>query len=175
MASQSQSDFEKLDFSIQSQVLASDLFNRSQTIALYFSHHQEVSTQLLFKDSQSKGKKIAYPRVVEENSPLAFYWVNSEGEFSTSKWGLQEPDEKLGAQRASLSEIDLLVMPGVAFDRCGYRLGRGKGFYDRTLNGFLGQRLGLAYSFQLLSQLPHDAWDEKVGWIATENEWIRVS
>lgn len=170
----SQENLEQWGQSIQKRVLASDLFLNAKSIALYQAFIHEVGTELLFEQSRNSGKKIAFPKVEQEGSALTFFWVNALDQLQKSKWGILEPDESLGAQRASLNEIDLMLLPALAFDSLGYRLGRGKGFYDRTLKGFLGQRLGLAYSFQILQHLPQDAWDERVSWIATENEWLCI-
>ncbi len=158
----------------QQAVCNSSLFSTSQSLALYHSFSFEVSTQFLFDESKRQGKKIAYPKVKEKQDALSFFWVEDQKQFSTSSMGIREPDEKLGASEAKLEEIDLMVIPGLAFDRQGNRLGRGEGYYDRTLKTYLGQRLGLAFSFQLLDQIPHEAWDEKVAWIATEKEWIEI-
>ncbi len=161
-------------YSVQKKVLDSDIFASSQNIGLYQSAFHELETKLLFEESKGIGKKLAYPKIEDEKGPLVFFWVDTQDQLQKSKWGVFEPDEKRGAQKASMDEIDLLIIPGLAFDRSGFRLGRGKGFYDRTLKNFLGQRLGLAYSFQLFSQIPHETWDEKVNWLATEKEWICV-
>lgn len=161
--------------SIQEKVLASDLFAHSKRIALYSSHLKEVETQILFKEALKEGKEVAYPKAEESQDVLSFFWIKEEGQLRPSKWGIPEPDEKWGARAASVDDIELLVVPGLAFDRKGYRLGRGKAFYDRTLKGFLGQRLGLAYSFQVLDELPHEAWDQRMHGLVSEREWIRIS
>lgn len=160
--------------SIQNKVMASDLFARSQSIGLYRSLPTEVDTQILFEEALKQGKRIACPKVKSAQDPLYFFWVENAQQMSCSKWGMMEPDEKLGARSAFLSEMDLLIIPGLAFDRKGYRLGRGKSFYDRTLKNFFGQRLGLAYSFQIFDELPREAWDQKINWLVSEEEWIQV-
>jgi 5-formyltetrahydrofolate cyclo-ligase len=68
-----------------------------------------------------------------------------------------------------VSKIDLLVVPGIAFDKKGYRLGYGKGYYDRLLSGKRTFSIGLAYSFQLLENLPHDRYDKRLNAIASED------
>ncbi len=160
--------------SIQKKVLSSDLFLRSQSIGLYRSLPTEVDTQIIFDEALKQGKKIAFPKVKDSQGPLYFFWVEDAQQMSCSQWGVMEPDEKLGARSAFLSEMDLLIIPGLAFDRQGYRLGRGKSFYDRTLKSFFGQRLGLAYSFQIFDELPREAWDQKINWLVSEEEWIQV-
>jgi len=158
---------------IQERVLASDLFCHARAVALYHSFDEEVGTQFLFDHCLATGKKVAFPQISDPKGPLHFFWVNHPSQLIPSKFGIAVPDETQG--QAKLEEMDLMILPGLAFDREGGRLGRGKGHYDRTLKGFLGQRLGLAYSFQILDELPREAWDEKVNWLASEDEWIQAS
>jgi len=73
----------------------------------------------------------------------------------------------------SLKDIDVILVPGLAFDRECYRLGWGKGFYDRLLKRAGGFSLGIAYSFQVLKRLPRDHWDIPVDAVVTEKELIR--
>ncbi len=159
---------------IQSRIMASEYYSSSQSVAFYYSTSDEVFTQGLFQETRRAGKKIAYPKVKGKQEALDFFWVQSLEQFQTSQWGIKEPDEKLGAQKATLEEIDLMLLPALAFDSQGYRLGRGEAFYDRTLKKFSGKRLGLAYSFQVLPEIPHEEWDEKVDIIATEKEWLTI-
>ena len=159
---------------VQETLCNSSLFSTSESVALYYPFSFEVSTHFLFDESKKRGKKIAYPKVKIKQNYLNFFWVEDQEQLSISSMGMREPDERLGASEARLEEIDLMVIPGLAFDRKGNRLGQGKGYYDRTLKSYLGQRLGLAFSFQLLDQIPHEAWDEKVAWLATEKEWIEI-
>lgn len=156
----------------QEQVLRSEVFIKAQSIGLYQSVFQEVQTDIIFEKSHHK--KYAYPKVNDKEGPLSFFWVETKQQFKKSKWGILEPDENMGARKAAMDDIDLMIIPGLAFDRSGFRLGRGKGFYDKTLKQFSGQRVGLAYSFQVLDQLPHEEWDEKVNWLVTETEWLKV-
>ncbi len=165
---------EKIAEKVQKLVLASKLFKDAKTIALYHPIQNEVQTGMIFEQAKLSHKKVAYPKIKKEGEALHFYWVHSFDQFSKNQKGLREPDEKLGAQKFPLSELELMLIPGLAFDREGWRLGRGKGFYDRTLKNFEGQRLGLGYSFQVLSHIPHEFWDEKLNWLATENELMKL-
>jgi 5-formyltetrahydrofolate cyclo-ligase len=68
-----------------------------------------------------------------------------------------------------------MVVPGLAFDRKGGRIGRGKGFYDRSLKIFSGVKLGVAYAFQVIESVPRAVWDESVQYLATEGELFLAS
>ena len=154
----------------QKAILQSSIFHDANSIALYYSYQNEVETSSLFEASRKLRKKIAYPKISKSENSMQFFWVNSLSEFSPSSLGPWEPKEEIGLSMAELSLIDLMIIPGIAFDRKGWRIGRGKGFYDQTLKKFSGVRVGLAYSFQLMESVPHEEeMDEPVHWLATEN------
>ncbi len=158
------------DFKIQNSFLNSDFFKNSKSLALYFPLPEEISTTLLFEKSVLLCKKIAFPKVLSSGE-LEFYWVSSLTDLQETSWGLKEPKLSL-AKLTTLDELDLILVPGVAFDREKNRLGRGKGFYDKALKNYKGHKVSLAYSMQILSQLPKEGWDVKVNSIFSENECI---
>lgn len=87
-------------------------------------------------------------------------------------YGIQEPDPAK-SEPVPLEQIEGCLIPGLAFDRMGYRLGYGKGFYDQFLTGFDGCSVGLAYGFQIAEEpLPKDGWDVPVKFIITEHEVV---
>ncbi len=115
-----------------------------------------------------------YPRV--NGADLEAYEAGADTAFSKSSFGVKEPDPKQ-ARRVSADEIGLVLIPGLAFDRQGHRLGFGKGYYDRFLKSATHPigRVGVAYSFQVSPQgLPKDEWDEQVDWILTERFVLHV-
>jgi 5-formyltetrahydrofolate cyclo-ligase len=97
--------------------------------------------------------------------------IRSLGELALSSAGLWEPDASR-TDRVPEAEIDLVVVPGVAFDRTGHRLGLGGGFYDRWLPSVSAPRLGLALSLQVVERVPHTGRDQRVDWIVTESDAI---
>ena len=164
--------FEVLSRSIQARVLESSLYRFAEGVALYSAVQNEVSTDDIRDDALRLGKIVFFPRL-EPNGRLVFVEIQSSGELTPGRFGIPEPNgQKL---LADYGDIDLLiVVPGVAFDPNGNRLGRGQGFYDRVLQSF-GQRaitVGLAYEFQLITSMPVDSWDEKVRFIVTEDRLI---
>ena len=164
--------FEALSRTIQARVLGSSLYRFAQGIALYSAVQNEVSTDDIRDDALRLGKSVFFPRL-EPNGSLVFVEIQSVGELTPGRFGIPEPrGQKLLAHH---KDIDLLiVVPGVAFDPTGNRLGRGHGFYDRLLQSF-GKRattVGLAYELQLVSSVPVDSWDEKVRFIVTEDRLI---
>lgn len=177
-------ELNELDFSFvkktsllaETAMTRSPVFEEAESIALYYSYQNEVETSFLFQESQKKGKKIAYPKILKSKSCMEFFWVNSLSEFIPSELGPLEPKEESHLRMAELSSIDLMVIPALAFDLKGWRIGRGKGFYDKTLKRFSGVRVGLAYSFQVMESIPHETeMDEPVHWLATENGLTQVN
>jgi 5-formyltetrahydrofolate cyclo-ligase len=166
-----QAEIERWGNEIQHRLADSEIFQKASSIAIYASYRNEVNTQFLFEQAKQKRKRIAYPKVEDAKGELIFYWVDSESDLVVSKWGPLAPDSSR-LERAPLASIDLMIIPGIAFDLQGGRLGRGKGFYDRTLQKFSGIRMGIAYAFQVLEQLPHQPWDEPVQWLATEDQLL---
>ncbi len=146
-------------------------YREAVKVAFYYPWKGEVSLIDLATQALKEGKEVFFPRVMGET--LVFCPVKTLKELSPGYRGIPEPT----SSPADPGEIGLLLVPGVAFDWEGYRLGMGGGFYDRAL-GTLKQyqtSLGVAYNFQLVESLPRNWWDKKVDVIVTENTIITPS
>lgn len=140
------------------------VFQSAQNLLAYYSHGAEVDTLGSLPEWDMK-KDLYLPRLTEENSFKAMKY----GELTPNKFGIPEPT---GDQEAGT--LDLILVPGVAFDREGNRLGMGKGYYDRFLSGQKGVlRVALAFSEQILANIPKESYDETVDMIITDEEIIR--
>src|SRR5829696_195691 len=137
-------------------------FQPAKVVGAYYAFGSEVTTELIIEHAKILGKKIALPRVEEDK--ITFYELSSTKSLIKGRFGIMEPPPY-----EHMSEIDILVVPGIAFDKKGNRLGYGKGFYDRLLSGKRIFSIGLAYSFQLLENLPHDKYDKRLDAIASED------
>lgn len=147
----------------QENVVQSREFQSAKIVGAYFATGSEVKTDLLIGEAKRLGKVLVLPRT--EGDMINFYEISSTDELAAGRFGVMEPPPTHPARR-----IDLLVVPGIAFDKKGYRLGYGKGYYDRYLSEKKPQfAIGLAYNFQLLESLPHDAHDVKMHAVATED------
>jgi len=155
----------------QQRLLQLPLFTQAHSVALYSPIRNEVPTQLLFLACRRRGKRVFYPRV--EGATLQLVEVTSMAELSQGAFGVLEPTAPTGV---ALRQIELLVIPGVAFDRRGHRLGYGKGYYDRLLHedGFQGVRVGLCFDFQVVDELPVQPHDVPMDWIVTERDAFAV-
>ena len=131
----------------------------------------EVGTREVARRALAEGKTVACPRVRWSPRGLDSYAIRSLDDLVEGRRGLWEPDPARSAP-VSDAELDLVLVPGLAFDRSGWRIGFGAGLYDRFLAGVDAPRVGLAFSLQIQSSLPVEPHDEPVDWIVTEGETI---
>jgi 5-formyltetrahydrofolate cyclo-ligase len=155
-------EISKRSKSIQEFVISSKEFQRAKVIGIYFAFGSEVTTELIIERAKILGKKIALPRVEEHK--ITFYELSSTRSLIRGRFGIMEPPPY-----GWISEIHMLVAPGIAFDKKGNRLGYGKGFYDKFLSDKRMFSIGLAFGFQMLENLPHDAHDKRLDAIASED------
>ncbi|HSA59434.1 MAG TPA: 5-formyltetrahydrofolate cyclo-ligase [bacterium] len=146
----------------------SSLLDRLTSVALYASVRGEVSTEWIFGQLQKRGCRTFFPRVTGER--IEFVPVPDWGRLVPDRWEIPAP---LEGESVSLEEVEAVLVPGVAFDEQGNRLGFGKGYYDRCLSGFQGRKIGLAYDFQVVPEIPRMETDLVCHWIVTETRTIR--
>lgn len=144
-------------------------FESAQTVCLYHSLPDEINTHGIIEKFY-KQKNIILPVVVGDNLLLKPY----KGiEHTTSgPFGIIEP--ALYIEPISPETIDLIVIPGMAFDRNGNRLGRGRGFYDRLLKTVKAPRIGICFDFQLVGNVPTEPFDVRMNKIVTNTEVVDV-
>ncbi|MBI5419849.1 MAG: 5-formyltetrahydrofolate cyclo-ligase [Deltaproteobacteria bacterium] len=144
-------------------------------VGLYQAVAGEVGTDRIRSRYLSARALLFYPKVMDDGH-LSFYPDGGEDGWVRGKYGLLEPFVPAGAQGLR-SGFDLVVVPGMAFDARGRRLGRGSGYYDRFLVGLDGTvvTVGLAFSRQLLQEVPVDHWDVPVDVVVTEDGVIQAS
>ena len=136
-------------------------------VALYAHKDSEVETTGLDQRLRDGGFRIAYPRVVDESRVLAFFEVAIDG-LAKTRWGLREPSG--GSGSVAIGDIAAFVVPGLAFDRAGGRVGWGKGHYDATLAAARADAecIGLAFECQLIENVPRESHDVALDAIITE-------
>jgi len=150
--------------------LESPFFSKARTIFLYASFGSEVETFELIGKAILRGKLIALPRTHLREKKLSFHRLYTLGELVPGPYGILEPP---GTNlEIPLERADLVIVPGVAFDRRGYRLGYGGGFYDRLLSKTRVLKIALAFALQVLPKIPTKAHDIRVDYIFTEREVI---
>ncbi|MGH7543697.1 MAG: 5-formyltetrahydrofolate cyclo-ligase [Gemmatimonadota bacterium] len=145
-------------------------FRAAKTVHAYFGVGSEVRTLPLLEDAWRAGKRLVCPRI-GTGGRLESRQVRSPEDLVAGPRGLREPDPETTAL-VPAAEIDLVVVPGVGFDRRGGRLGFGGGYYDRFLSTTGALRLGLAFSLQIVDRIPQGPGDEPLHWIVTERDTI---
>jgi 5-formyltetrahydrofolate cyclo-ligase len=141
----------------------------ARTIMLFWSFGSEVPTGLLIDRLHERGVALALPRI--EDADLAPIPFVPGDPTATTSFGAAEP---MGRVRLDPSSIDVVAVPGVAFDRRGRRIGYGGGYYDRFLRGLPAFTVGLCFGLQLVEgDLPGGSFDLPVDAIVTEDETIR--
>jgi 5-formyltetrahydrofolate cyclo-ligase len=137
-----------------------------QIVALYASTGTEVDTARIDQLVRARGLRVVYPRVVDGERRLSFHEVARE-DLVTAHFGIREP--KAEAPSIDLATIAAFVIPGLAFDRRGGRVGWGRGYYDATLAvSPQALRIGLAFEIQLVDEVPSDPHDENLHVVVTE-------
>jgi len=151
--------------------------SRARNIALFFpiATHGEVELSPLESVLRARGARIAYPRLIpSEPSAMEFRFVTDVERMVDHRLGMREPsaDEPLAAP----GELDAIVVPALAADCRGHRIGYGAGFYDRALPRYAPPALTIAviFDFQLLVEVPCGDHDVAVDWVVTDTRTIRA-
>ena len=153
---------------------ATELLAARTTVALYAPKGSEVDTLALDENLRARGARVVYPRVVDGARVLEFHEA-APARLIASRFGLREPRADW-RDVVGLVEIDAFVVPGVAFDRAGGRLGFGRGHYDATLAAASPRalRAGLAFEIQIVDDVPREAHDVGLDVVVTETASYRA-
>lgn len=170
MHDQAPSLIEERSRKIQEKLLGSEEFKAGSLIMTYVSLPAEVDTHYLNKTALEEGKRVAVPYLDPGDRSMTVVEITSMDRLEKGPFGIYQPKEGL-FKKISLKEIDLIVVPAIAYDRKNIRLGRGKGYYDRFLSSpelSSSKTIGLAFQFQVLDSLPSDLHDKPVLRVITD-------
>lgn len=142
------------------------IFQESKTIFIYNNLEDEVQTSGFIK-RWSESKDFYLPVIVGDD--IVFRKSSPSIEFNESSFGIMEPE---GQDFTDYNKVDLIIVPGIAFDRKKNRMGRGKGYYDRFLKKIKAPKIGICFEFQLFENIPADENDVMMDYIVSENELI---
>ncbi|MCP4036640.1 MAG: 5-formyltetrahydrofolate cyclo-ligase [bacterium] len=148
-------------------VAASAEFQQAERVVFYAATQHEIPTRPLFERARAAGTPCLFPRCA--GAGLEFVPADNLEQLQPGRFGILEPEPS--GQAVLLSVRDLVLVPGVAFDRAGARLGRGGGFYDRAFPEQSQLRpllMGFAYSVQLIERVPTAPHDRRMDAVATE-------
>ncbi len=154
----------------QKRLIAMEEFCTAACIAIYSAIHKEIRTDLIFDVALSEGKDILFPAVCENK--IRFTKVTDRKHLNYGSFGILEPCP-FEIER-SIEDADLIVVPGVAFDFNGNRIGFGKGYYDQCLSRISGRGVlvGLCHDFQVVESLPTDEHDISMRYLVTDKRII---
>lgn len=168
------------DTAIAARVAASDAFSKAPLVLAYCSVGSEVDTRALIREALRRGKVVALPRVVPGTRMMTWHAIGSLADAAPGFAGIPEPADE-DATRLDVASADaraLALVPGLIFDRQGFRLGYGGGFYDTFLSIFPGRSLGLIREQQLIDDLgKHGAcepFDRPVELVASEGKLLTI-
>ena len=166
-------DIEAKSDSVYELFIDSDLYYDAKIVLLYWSVDSEVGTHKMIDKVLSDGKRLALPKCMDSNGNMLFYFVRSYDDIVDGMYGIKEPieDELYTAS----DEPSLCVVPGLCYTRDGYRLGYGKGYYDRHLSSKNVLKIGVCYTQFLSDSIPRGRFDLAVDIIVTEKGIITVS
>ena len=149
-------------------LLGSEVYASAGTLFSFLGFGSEVDTKAILTDALAAGKTVAVP-VVRKKSAMDFLTITNLDDLLLNRFGVPEP---LHGRIVYPCENDLMLVPGLAFGRDGYRVGYGKGFYDRYLSRVTRPRcVGLGFAEQVADTVPHDNYDIALDTILTDNGW----
>lgn len=158
---------------IQAHILNIPAWQSARQVLIYSPIRNEVDTALLFAEALATGRQALFPRCLAgQIGIMELAAVSGPEDLRPATFGILEPDpERCPALRGEDLHPDIAVLPGVGFDRQGFRLGYGAGYYDRALKGEEFRHtylVGVAYAFQIVDDLRPEPWDERLAAVITE-------
>lgn len=168
---------QKKDNIIINKFIESSYYREACNIFIYVSYSSEINTIEIINRALGDGKNIFVPRTIFSDKLMDAVKINSLDNMKKDRYGILEPDE--GELHINPDKLDLIIVPGVAFDRQGGRTGYGAGYYDRYFKKISDKKkakikkVALAYDFQVIDKVPMDKQDVRIDCIITEKEIIK--
>ncbi|WP_294405087.1 5-formyltetrahydrofolate cyclo-ligase [uncultured Clostridium sp.] len=162
---------------IRKKFLESSYYKNAEKIFIYISYSSEINTIEIINRALNDGKEIFVPRTVFKTKAMDAVKITSLEKLKKDRYGIPEPEED--ASHINPDKLDLIVVPGVAFDNRGGRIGYGAGYYDRYFKKISKERskiikkIALAYNFQVIENVPMDEQDVKIDCIITEKHILK--
>lgn len=174
MTIEEKSNYDKI---IKDKFFESSFYKESENIFIYISYDSEINTKDIIMRAIKEGKKIYVPRTEFSTKLMNAVRIENFDNLVESRYGILEP--KKDEPFIDPNDLDLIVVPGVAFDKNGGRVGYGAGYYDRYFKRINNEnkskiiKLVLAYDFQLIDKVPTDEEDVLIDAVMTEKQFIK--
>jgi 5-formyltetrahydrofolate cyclo-ligase len=150
------------------------VWQQARSILFYVPMPDEIDVRILLQETISSKKTVALPRFEPGTNCYVAHQIQcADKDLAPGKFGILEP--RPSCEPVPLNHLDFVLVPGVAFNSVGARLGRGRGFYDRLLARVAGVKCGIAFDEQLVDEIPAEPHDMKMNYIVTPTRWLKVS
>lgn len=163
----------QMDTALLENLLKLYKYKACKTVLTYVSLPMEVDTKAFINHSLKLGKRVAVPYCIPGTRTIDFYYINSLDELIKGTFSVLEPDITKSEKTIDFSD-SICVLPGLCFDRKGYRLGYGKGYYDRFLADYSGSVIGVCYNNFIRNNLIHGRYDRRADIIVTDKKIFRT-
>ncbi|MCU5329426.1 5-formyltetrahydrofolate cyclo-ligase [Bacillus wiedmannii] len=167
MNSLSEERYTTLSEQIAFSLYAQKEWAEAKTIGITLSMENEVNTYAIIEKAWEEGKKVVVPKCNKGTRTMSFRQISNFDQLEIVYMNLREPIPAR-TEEVNADDIDLQIVPGVAYTERGERIGYGGGYYDRYLVHYKGKTLSLAYSFQIVEHIPVEPFDKNVEKIITE-------
>ena len=164
----------KRDTAVCNAALSLVSFRYAEYVLLYAPTQEEIDVMPIARAALEKGKTVLFPRCDKKTHTMKYHQVKSLDELQIDSYGIAEPSEDCPIYDPASPGAAVCFVPGLVYDKAGYRLGYGKGFYDRYLSGFSGCTIGVVYSDYILPEVPRGRFDVTVDILLTE-KGVRVT
>ena len=157
-----------MDEKICAGFMGSVTFRYASVLLFYAPKGDEVDVMPAVRRALADGKKVAFPRCIPDTHDMDYHFIEDLSQLERGSYGIMEPRAELPVYDRSSTESAACVVPALVYDRNGYRLGYGKGYYDRYLGSFTGAKVGFIYSDFVVDKLPRGRFDLAVDFIVSE-------
>ncbi len=167
-------EIKKLNNIIFSKFINSNIYKNSNKIMIYISFDSEIDTHRLINQILSDGKRVIVPITDSKNNKLIPSELYSMEELELGFYNILTPKTEF-IRVFDKTKLDLIIVPGIVFDKTGYRLGYGGGYYDKFLHDLKNiPKISLCYDFQLIDSVPKESYDIPVNYILTDKRSVII-
>ena len=154
---------------VYTRIMRMESYRSARTVMAYAAVRGELSLERVMEDIRASGRRLALPRC-GENGEMDACLVTERRQLRQGAYGIWEPDESCPV--VPPEEIDLMLIPGTAFDRAGGRIGQGGGYYDRYILKTRAVRVGICHGFALMNRIPTENHDVRMDAVVTPEETL---
>ncbi|MCM3566614.1 5-formyltetrahydrofolate cyclo-ligase [Neobacillus mesonae] len=165
--------YEDYSYKIGLRLYEDEIWKQADIIGITVSKQPEVDTYQIIRKAWETGKTIVVPKCIPNEKKLSFHIITEFSQLESVFYGLLEPIPEI-TKEVKPEQIDLLIVPGLAYTREGYRIGFGGGYYDRYLTSYTGNTVSLAFNEQIIPQFSVEEYDLPIAKIITPTEVIKT-